>query len=305
MRPIVISPSVGLSVATPRVDPGRSLIFNQDRGGQEGGIVQIDKILQGDERFDSDRLAESILVDDTPDQSAASESSPAIGARSLALPADSDAQEPALTTAASTELAVSLDQPAPAAVPAKSSVITGELARAMVFEMAGGEPAWIRPVVAGENIKAVAPAIGQGAPRADVPSLSAAAAQQAALRASGNRIRLNGNQVEFPLPTDVWTGWNSIANPPAAAEHAYAESAVVRSRFAASGVLDTDVSEVFNELGGGDPPPVRGSFDDDARSGVWVAGSVVALFLLERALARYKSQDDRQMLMVVAGPPRI
>jgi hypothetical protein len=306
MRPIVISPSVGLSDAMPRVDPGRSqsLIFNQERGGQEGGLVQIDTILKDDTRFDSDRYIVSVPVDETPDLSAL-ESSPAVGATALALSADSDARQPALASAASTELAVSLDQPASAQVPAKSSVISGELARAMVFEMAGGEPAWIRPVVSSEKIKAVAPAVGQDTARADVPSLSPAVAQQAALRASGSRIRITGNQVDFPLPADTWSGWNSAANLPDVVQHADDERSVVRGGFAALGVLDTVVPQVFYELGGGEPTPVKSAPEDDAGSGALVAGSVLALLMLERAAARYKSRDQREILTVVAGPPRV
>jgi hypothetical protein len=307
VRPIVISPSFGSPSAVQRVfDPGRSLTLNQDRGGQEGGEVPIEKILKGDERFDSERFAASILVDDTPAPFTAPDDSPAIAARSLALPAESDtAAEPPLASAAPTELALSLDQAASALIPAKSSVITGELARAMVFEMAGGEPAWIRPAVTSDKIKAVVPTDGQDVPRADVTSLSPAAAQQAALRASGSRIRLTGNQVEFPLPTDVWTGWNSIASSPDAVRHAGVERGTIRGGFAASNVPDSAVVEVFGQIGRSERTPVRGSFEEDSGSGPMVAGSVIALLMLERAAARYKSRSERQVLTVVAGPPRI
>jgi hypothetical protein len=291
----------------PRVDPGRSgsLIPSQVRGGQEGGLVQIDSILEGDKRFDPDRFAVSAPVDDTPDQTAALESLPSLGAKSLAAAADSDARPPALASAASTELAVSLDQPATAPVAAKSSVISGELARAMVFEMAGGEPVWIRPVVTSEKIKGVSPAVGQNTPRADVPSLSPTVAQQATLRASGSRIRITGNQVEFPLPADVGTGRNSIVNSPDAVPHVDGESAVAHGGFAALGGIDAEVFQVFNELGDGEPPPVRSAPEDDAGSGPLVAGSVMALLMLERAAARYKSRTEKGVSTVVAGPPRI
>jgi hypothetical protein len=306
MRPIVISPSVGLSDAMPRVDPGRSgsLIPSQVRGGQEGGLVQIDTILEADKRFDTDRFAISAPVDDPPDQTAAPESPPSHGAKSLAATADSDARQPAFASAASTELAVSLDQPATAPVSPKSSVISGELARAMVFEMAGGEPAWIRPVVTSEKIKGVAPTVGQNAPRADVPPLSPAVAQQAALRASGSRIRITGNQVEFPLPADAWQDWSRVANTQAVTQHANGKS-YTGGRFAAFNAPDVAVAEVFEQLGGAEEPVARSSFEDDAGSGPLVAGAVIALLILERAAARYKTRDEREILTVVAGPPRI
>jgi hypothetical protein len=305
LRPVVISPTIGGSLVTRNVDPGRSLVAGQERGRQEGGIVQIDQILNGDKRFDSDQIAASIIVDDTTDESSARENSLADGARLPVLRSDSGARVPALASAG-TELAVSLNQRASdLTAPAKSSVITGELARAVVFELAGGEPAWIRPVVISDKIKSVAPADSQDSRSADAPPVTPAAAQQASLRASTSRIRLNGNQVEFPLPADDWVGWNAIERRHAVSQHAESELGANPGGLAALGVPDTAVAEVFEQLGGSQQPPVRGTFEDDAQTGPLVAGSVIALLMLERAAARYKSRTERQTLTVVAGPPRI
>lgn len=308
MRPVVISPSIDDSVGTLRVNPGRSLVTNQVRGGQEGGIVQIEKILDGDERFDSNQFAVTIRVEDTPDESPVPSDATSLS-RLLALPTDSHARKPALASAASTELTVSLDQPDERAsdlvAPAKNSVITGELARAMVFELAGGEPAWIRPVVTGDQIKSVAPSDGQQAPRADAPSLSPAAAHQAVYRASGGRIRLNGNLVEFPLPPADSMVWSGAADLRGISQPADAATATVRGGVTAFSVPNIAAAEVFAELGSNDQPPLRSSFEDDAQTGPLVAGTVIALLILERAAARYKSRSERELLTVVAGPPRI
>jgi hypothetical protein len=307
LRPVVISPSIDLRVGMPRVNPGRALITNQDRGGPEGGIVQIEKILAGDERLDSDQIAVSIRVDDIADESSSRENSLAGGARLFSLPTDSDAARvPGSASDASTELAVSLDQPASGVIaPAKNNVITGELARAMVFELAGGEPAWIRPVVTSDKVKAVAPADSQDALRAEVPPLSSAAAHQASLRGSGSRIRLTGNQVEFRLPSDDWTGSIGVESLPVVSQHADTQRGPNRGGLAAFNVPDRAVAEVFEQFGGGEQPAVRSTFEDDSQTGPLVAGSVIALFMLERAAARYKSRAERQPLTVVAGPPRI
>jgi hypothetical protein len=309
MRPVVISPSNDFSVGTPRVNPGRSLVTNQERGGQEGGIVQIEKILPGDNRFDPEQVAISIRIDDTPDEAPVQSDSPALGERLLALPADSDARKPTLASVASTELAVSLDEPVKRTSdlisPTASSGISGELARAMVFEMAGGEPAWIRPVVSVDQIKSLAPDDGQNAPRTDVPPLSPAAAQQVALRASGGKIRLNGNLVEFPLPHADSMVWSGAADLRGVSHPADGVMATVHGGLAAYNGRNTPVAEVFAELGGSEQPPVRSSSEDDAQMGPLVAGSVIALLMLERAAARYKSRTERQFLTVEAGPPRI
>ena len=308
MRPVVISPSHDFSLGVPRVDPGRSLVTNQERGSQEGGIVQIEKILAGDERFDSEQVAKSIRIGDTPDESPVRADRPTLGERLLALPPDSDDRIPAVGSAASTELAVSLDQPVKRASdlisPTASSVITGELARAIVFEMAGGEPAWVRPAVTGDQIKSIAPSDGRQAPRADAPPSSPAAAQQAALRSSGGTIRLNGNLVEFPLPPADSIGWRSAADLREVAQNADGETARVRGGFAAFNVPNIPVADVFADFGRSEDPPVRNSSEDDSQTGPLVAGSVIALLMLERAAARYKSRAERQFMTVVAGPPR-
>jgi hypothetical protein len=309
MRPVVISPSNDFSVGMPRVNPGRSLVTNQDRGGQEGGIVQIEKILAGDKRFDSEQVAVSIRIGDTRDEAPVQANPPTLSERLLASPANSDDRVPALASAASTELAVSLDEPVKRASdlisPTASSVITGELARAMVFEMAGGEPAWVRPVVSGDQIKSLAPSDGQQAPRAELAPLSPAAAHQAALRTSGSRIRLNGNLVEFPLPAADSISWNGAPELQSVSQHANGETATFRGGFATFNAPHLPVAEVFAELGGSEQPPVRSSSEDDSQTGPLVAGSVIALLMLERAAARYKSRSERQFLTVVAGPPRI
>jgi hypothetical protein len=307
MRPVVISPSIGLSEGTPRVDPGRSLTI-QVRGRQEGGIVQIDKIL-GDERIDPDQFAVTIRAGDIPGESSLPADSPSLGTILLAFPSDSDGRKPALASAASTELNVSLDQPDQRAsdliAPAKNSLITGELARAMVFELAGGEPAYVRPVISSDKIRSLAPTNSQDAPRADVPPLSPAATHQAALQHSGSRIRLTGNLVEFPLSPADSLVWSGVADSRVASHVADAVTAPVRDGYASFNGPDIAVAEVFAELGRSEQPPVRSSFEEDAQTGPLVAGSVIALLMLERAAARYKSRAERRVLTVVAGPPRI
>jgi hypothetical protein len=158
--------------------------------------------------------------------------------------------------------------------------------------------------VTGDKIKAVAPASLKESPRADLPPSSPAAAQQAALRVSGSRIRITGNQVEFPLPPDDWNEWNRVANTQFATQHADGASNM-GGGLEAFHVRDAAVAQVFEQLRGTEPPIVRSSFEDDARSGPLVAGSVIALLILERAAAWYKSRNERQVLTVVAGPPRV
>jgi hypothetical protein len=308
MRPVVISPSNDFSLGVPRVNPGSSLVTNQERGGQEGGIVQIEKILAGDKRFDPEQVAVPIRIDDTPDDAPVQAAPPTLGERLLALPADSDNRVPALGSAVSSELAVSLDHSAKRASdlisPSASSVITGELARAMVFEMAGGEPAWVRPVVTGDRIKSLTPGDGRQAPRADAPPSSPAVAQQAAYRATGGRIRLNGNVVEFPLPPADSIVWKSATDSREVAQYAGGETARVRAGVAAFSAPNIPAADVLAELGRSENPPVRSSSEDDSQTGPLIAGSVIALLMLERAAARYKSRAGRQFLTVEAGPPR-
>jgi hypothetical protein len=306
VRPVVIAPLIPEIIVKPGVDNGGDLIFNQGPGDADGGLVNIDRILHDDESFESGRKALVILVDDTSNQSDAPAASPDIDTRSLVLSADPDAESGSRTTSTkAVAIPISLDKASAELMPRlKDSAIAGEWARAAVFEMAGGEPAWIRPAVTSDKIKALAPADRQESPRADVP-LSPVAAQQAALRTSGSRIRLIGNQVEFTLPLDNWAGWKSGATSSTVSQFAGGEGGPPRDGFAAFNVADMAVAEVFNELGGSKQQPVRGSFEDDTRSGPLVAGSVIVLLMLERAAARYKARNERQNLAVVAGPPRI
>jgi hypothetical protein len=69
-------------------------------------------------------------------------------------------------------------------------------------------------------------------------------------------------------------------------------------------VLDAATAEVFAEFGHRERALIRTPTDEDPETITVAATPLLALLVLERVAAHYRSRTEKEVSAVVAGPPR-
>ena len=302
-RPAIFVPSDPGPIVRPNTDQIAGGQSNSGSGGQEGGLIEIKRILapqpgelEGDER--NTELAKRVPDETAPDQKRHAT------AEAPALRRDTAADAPWDDMPGSTSVVeVRLDSGSSDRSPSSHrSAISGEWARAVVFEIAGGEPAWARtptvtiqarPAPAAERAGSPSPAaplppggLGQVIPRAAVRA--AISAHEIDLAASVRGQHKIAGAVSSAAP---------LAEPPQ-------DGALPAIGLSAFNVRDALSTEVFAEFGRTEKALLLTSTDEDPDSITVAALPLLALLVLERVAAHYRSRTDQEASTVVAGPPR-
>jgi hypothetical protein len=278
-------------------------------GADEGGSINIRSVLDGDEPAGSlgsgERIA-LLLPETHPDPSTAPEPSHHTAARDLAGPTDSPASAAPMSFSVGPSPRIEVTLGNSSSNRTASSIgtgISGEWARAVVFEMAGGEPAWTMPSSVTSQAKPSPTPDRADNPRAAAPLSPGVTGQQAVYRAGG-RYQIAGHEIELGVAV---SGSNQLARDvrtAASLSSSVQDAASPATVLAAFNVPDAAYAEVFGQWGRSERGVIRPSADDDPQAVPIAAAPLLALVMLERVAARYWSRTNKEAATILAGPPR-
>ncbi|MEX2139157.1 MAG: hypothetical protein WD894_07850 [Pirellulales bacterium] len=310
LRPAVIVPSDHGAVLRPNTDTIVAGDSWTETGGQEGGSINVKSILKGDERgggFGSDKRVALFIPENLPDPSAASEPSERTAAGDLAGLMDSPASAAPLSFSAAASARIEVTLGNSSAIRTASSIgtgISGEWARAVVFEMAGGEPAWALPPSVTSQARPSSTPDRPDSARTAAPLPPSAMGQQAVHR-TGGRHQIAADEIELGVSVSRLTGSSGAVRPADSLPSSEQEFGAPATGLAAFNVPDAAYAEVFAQFGRSDKAVARASADEDSQSMPIAAAPLLAFVVLERVAARYWSRMNKEASTVLAGPARL